>query len=284
MTKDQEIIYNFFDWPSSPHAKMIIVGIANTMNLPEKMNSKILSRCGTNRLVFKPYTSDQINEIILSRIGDQEVFEKDSIDYLCKKISISSSDIRKTLHVCRKSVELAQQDFTNQEYSDIENRNFFKVTTDHVRKSYALLYCSPCHESISNFSSYQKIILISIAMDMKCSGENICFFSDVLPIIIQIVERFKSICIAHGIINTISSNEIFIMLKQMEVANIIEMAEKFWVKNRYHEGGFHRKENQFYNICDKTISLVINLDDLTNALKEDDLFIVIFNKVKNSEN
>lgn len=47
VTKKQTVMYNFFDWPSRPHSKLIVVAIANTMDLPERlMSNKIASRMG----------------------------------------------------------------------------------------------------------------------------------------------------------------------------------------------------------------------------------------------
>lgn len=31
------VMYNFFDWPNRPHARLITVAIANTMDLPERL-------------------------------------------------------------------------------------------------------------------------------------------------------------------------------------------------------------------------------------------------------
>lgn len=51
VTKKQTVMYNFFDWPSRPLSKLIVVAIANTMDLPERlMSNKIASRMGKEHL------------------------------------------------------------------------------------------------------------------------------------------------------------------------------------------------------------------------------------------
>ena len=40
ITRDFEVMYNFFNWPRIEGATIVIVGIANTMDLPEKLQSK----------------------------------------------------------------------------------------------------------------------------------------------------------------------------------------------------------------------------------------------------
>ena len=44
LSRDQDILYNLFGWPQQPGAKLAIIGIANTLDLPERLLPKI-ARC-----------------------------------------------------------------------------------------------------------------------------------------------------------------------------------------------------------------------------------------------
>lgn len=55
VTKKQTLLYNLFDWPCHQNSKLLIIAVANTMDLPERMQAKISSRIGNNRLVYEPY-------------------------------------------------------------------------------------------------------------------------------------------------------------------------------------------------------------------------------------
>lgn len=47
ITKKQDVVYNFFNWPHLPHARLTVIAIANTMDLPEReLSGKIRSRLG----------------------------------------------------------------------------------------------------------------------------------------------------------------------------------------------------------------------------------------------
>ena len=35
VTKKQTLLYNLFDWPCNQNSRLLIIAIANTMNLPE---------------------------------------------------------------------------------------------------------------------------------------------------------------------------------------------------------------------------------------------------------
>ena len=37
VTRKQTVLYNLFDWPTRRHARLVVVGIANTMDLPERL-------------------------------------------------------------------------------------------------------------------------------------------------------------------------------------------------------------------------------------------------------
>ena len=47
VTKNQAVMYNFFNWPALRHSRLIVLAVANTMDLPERtLSNKISSRLG----------------------------------------------------------------------------------------------------------------------------------------------------------------------------------------------------------------------------------------------
>jgi origin recognition complex subunit 1 len=47
VTKNQAVMYNFFNWPTLKHSRLIVLAVANTMDLPERtLSNKISSRLG----------------------------------------------------------------------------------------------------------------------------------------------------------------------------------------------------------------------------------------------
>ena len=108
ITKKQNLLYNLFDWPSNKNSGLIILAIANTMDLPERFLIKIKSRIGESRLVYKPYNQQQVETIISYRLDGNEMFENDAIKFVAKKVSSLSGDIRRALQVCKRAVEIAK--------------------------------------------------------------------------------------------------------------------------------------------------------------------------------
>lgn len=47
MTTKQDVVYNFFNWPTIVGSKLIVLAVANTMDLPERvMTGRVRSRLG----------------------------------------------------------------------------------------------------------------------------------------------------------------------------------------------------------------------------------------------
>lgn len=50
-TRKQHVLYNLFEWPTRRHARLIVLAIANTMDLPERiMMKRVSSRLVRNTL------------------------------------------------------------------------------------------------------------------------------------------------------------------------------------------------------------------------------------------
>jgi Cdc6-like AAA superfamily ATPase len=47
MTAKQDVVYNFFNWPTLAGSKLVVLAVANTMDLPERvMSGRVRSRLG----------------------------------------------------------------------------------------------------------------------------------------------------------------------------------------------------------------------------------------------
>ncbi|KAJ3223381.1 Origin recognition complex, subunit 1 [Clydaea vesicula] len=110
VTKNQKVIYNFFDWPSRKNSNLTVIAIANTMDLPERvLLNRVASRLGLTRINFTPYDYNQLIRIVEARLEQiPNAFDADSILYCAKKVSAVSGDARKALDICRRAVEILQ--------------------------------------------------------------------------------------------------------------------------------------------------------------------------------
>ena len=110
ITKDCGVLYNFFSWPSLPNSSLIFIGIANTTNLPEQLSSRVKSRLDIFRIVFKPYSHTQVQEILTARLSDLNLnctaFTPTAIEFMARKAANVAGDLRIALKICQRTIEL----------------------------------------------------------------------------------------------------------------------------------------------------------------------------------
>jgi origin recognition complex subunit 1 len=47
VTAKQDVVYNFFNWPTIVGSRLVVIAVANTMDLPERvMTGRVRSRLG----------------------------------------------------------------------------------------------------------------------------------------------------------------------------------------------------------------------------------------------
>ena len=114
-SKSQEVLYSLFELPYLPHSKLISVGIANSLDLTDRIlpRLKIHSDYKPAELTFPAYSTKEILDILNSRLSkfqesDKPLFKPGVLKFCALKISNFSGDIRKALDVCRRALELAE--------------------------------------------------------------------------------------------------------------------------------------------------------------------------------
>lgn len=61
MTTKQDVVYNFFNWPTLVGSKIVVLAVANTMDLPERvMTGRVRSRLGKRDIQFVARMSSSI--------------------------------------------------------------------------------------------------------------------------------------------------------------------------------------------------------------------------------
>ncbi|KAL5409267.1 hypothetical protein PMIN06_009554 [Paraphaeosphaeria minitans] len=125
VTKNQSVMYNFFNWPNLRHSRLIVLAVANTMDLPERtLSNKISSRLGLSRITFSGYTHDQLTQIIQSRLEGVpgNIVHPDAIQFAARKVAAVSGDARRALDICRRAVEIAETEAAEQEVEGEEGQ------------------------------------------------------------------------------------------------------------------------------------------------------------------
>jgi origin recognition complex subunit 1 len=118
LTRKQDVLYNLFDWTSRKHARLVVVCIANTLDLPDRLMPRVHSRLGLTRLAFAPYTREQLHRIITDRLAGLAAFDGDAVELCARKVASVSGDVRRALHICRLAAELCELEQTRKRARD----------------------------------------------------------------------------------------------------------------------------------------------------------------------
>lgn len=170
--KQQNVMYNFFNWPTYSTSSLIVIAVANTMDLPERMlSNKISSRMGLRRIQFKGYSFHQLGDIIRHRLSSLVKHSKykvtivdDAIGFAARKVAGVSGDARRALNICKRAVEIAEQEFSKQELDN------YAVTTQHISMAIVESVKSPLAQYIKSLPFGAKLVLAALLKRMRRSG------------------------------------------------------------------------------------------------------------------
>lgn len=127
-TKNQSVLYSIFEWPSKPESKLILVGIANSLDLTDRLLPRLNAKCELKPKLmhFASYTKQQIENIIVERLKEadvMEIFAPHAVKLLAGKVAAVSGDIRRALDISRRVIELTESKKILQPTND--NGKFF---------------------------------------------------------------------------------------------------------------------------------------------------------------
>ncbi|KAI1265278.1 ATPase [Xylariaceae sp. FL1019] len=195
VTKNQSVMYNFFNWPGLRHSRLIVLAVANTMDLPERtLSNKISSRLGLTRITFPGYNHEQLMKIIQSRLEGVpgQIVEPDAVQFASRKVAAVSGDARRALDICRRAVELAETDSktvsgdpatpSKRARADVNKPKDSRgvVTIGTVKRAISEATTSPLQQYLRGLPFAYKAMLAALLLRSERSGLPDTTYSDVL--------------------------------------------------------------------------------------------------------
>ncbi|XP_006839833.1 PREDICTED: origin recognition complex subunit 1 [Chrysochloris asiatica] len=163
-TQKQDVMYSLFDWPTHKEARLVVLAIANTMDLPEQiMMKRVASRLGLTRMSFQPYTHSQLQQILMSRLKHIKAFEDDAIQLVARKVAALSGDVRRCLDICRRATEICEFSHQNPHGPGL-------VTVTHLLEAVGEMFASSYITAIKNASVLEQGFLRAILAEFRRSG------------------------------------------------------------------------------------------------------------------
>uniref|UniRef100_A0A672N4P5 Origin recognition complex subunit 1 n=1 Tax=Sinocyclocheilus grahami TaxID=75366 RepID=A0A672N4P5_SINGR len=185
-TRKQNVMYNLFDWPTRRNARLVVLTIANTMDLPERiMINRVASRLGLTRMSFQPYTFKQLQQIITSRLNRVKAFEEDALQLVSRKVAALSGDARRCLDICRRATEIC-------EHSGSQKSSSGLVGMSHVMEALDEMFSSSYIAAIRCASVQEQLFLRAVIAEFRRLGLEEATFQ-------QVFVQHQALCRVEGL-------------------------------------------------------------------------------------
>ncbi|XP_043985232.1 origin recognition complex subunit 1 isoform X2 [Gambusia affinis] len=180
-TRKQNVMYNLFDWPTRRHARLVVLAIANTMDLPERiLINRVASRLGLTRMSFQPYSFKQLQQIVTSRLNKLKAFEDDALQLVSRKVAALSGDARRCLDICRRATEICERSAAG------------LVGMSHVTQALDEMFSSPYVAAIRSASTQEQLFLRAVIAEFRRLGLEEATFQ-------QVLVQHQALCRVEGL-------------------------------------------------------------------------------------
>ena len=121
LTLDLEFLYQLFTWSMSPTSHLVLIGIANALDLTDRLLPRLKARnLKPHLLPFLPYTAAQIKAVLTTRLKSLMPMGSDAnyipflhpaaLELCSRKVAAQSGDLRKAFDIIRRSLDLVEQE------------------------------------------------------------------------------------------------------------------------------------------------------------------------------
>ncbi|XP_052894201.1 cell division control protein 6 homolog [Anopheles moucheti] len=251
----QTILYSIFEWPARPTSRLILIGIANALDLTDRLLARLQARCELkpHLIQFLPYTKQQIVTILkscLEETNSLERFPEAALGLLAAKVASTSGDIRRALFIARRLVESAKKEDrkTNSSTATV-------VTVGQVMTVLKQVYGAS--QSLGNdleegFPLQQKLLICSLMLLLK-HGKN----RDIT--VGKLHDVYKTICTKRNI-QAVDQTEFTGLCSLVETRGIVRLQGK--------------KEPRMHRVC-----LQWDEEEVSSALNDKQLITSIISDV-----
>ncbi|XP_070493584.1 cell division control protein 6 homolog isoform X1 [Chironomus tepperi] len=262
--KNQNVLYHIFEWPSISNSKLLLIGIANSLDLTDRLLIRLQRKCELKPLVmhFPAYTKNEIVEIFKSRLEESDLFPPSAIQLLAAKVSAVSGDIRRALNLGKKVIEIAELEKKKNDKTlnmtqinaivdagDDESKIQLKEVVSVLNNVYGC--AQNLNDEVDDIPLQQKILLCTLLLIMKHDKNK-----DIT--IGRLHDIYKKVCKNRNIYATDLSEFVNLCLL-VETRGILRLTKK-------KEPRFHRIYMQW------------NEDEVSLALKDKQMITNILNE------
>ena len=137
LTMGLESLYRLFEWSLQKPSRLVLVGIANALDLTDRFLPRLKAKnLKPELLPFLPYNAAQIKNIITTRLKSLMPAGNDSyvpfihpaaIELCSRKVSSQTGDLRKAFEICRRALDLIESQ-TRSKHEDEARETLLQAT------------------------------------------------------------------------------------------------------------------------------------------------------------
>uniref|UniRef100_A0A8C5GSZ7 Cell division control protein n=1 Tax=Gouania willdenowi TaxID=441366 RepID=A0A8C5GSZ7_GOUWI len=181
-SKAQDVLYTIFEWPYLPNSRLCLIGIANALDLTDRILPRLQARphCRPLLLNFRPYNRQELTAIIQDRLAQvasaESLLDVSAVQFCSRKVSAVSGDARKALDICRRAVEIVESDERKKGTESQKEAKESRVSLPQVARVLSEVYGDRMASSSSgsegeSFPLQQKLLVCCLLLIIK-SGKN----------------------------------------------------------------------------------------------------------------
>lgn len=130
LTLDPESLYRIFEWSLQKTSRLVLIGIANALDLTDRFLPRLKARnLKPELLPFLPYSASQIRAIITSRLrslvpegAPLPFIHPAAIELCARKVSSQTGDLRKAFEICRRAVDLVEMEVKQKHEAEVKEK------------------------------------------------------------------------------------------------------------------------------------------------------------------
>ena len=215
-----------------------IIGITNNTKFTDLLSTRIKSRLGEMKIIFPPYTVEQLQDILYDRAKeafDDGILSEGVIPYCAALTAQEGGDARRALDLLRMSAEIAERNGDS------------LISEAHVKSAKDNVEMDAVAEVVKTLNLQSKVVLMSIIKNTE-EGKNVMITGDVFS-------TYKYLCEITGT-SAITQRRVADLISELDMLGIVHARVK----------SFGRAGRT------KEIELSVSQEFLMNLLKADDIF------------
>lgn len=131
LTLDLEILYTLFEWSLQRTSRLVLIGIANALDLTDRFLPRLKAgNLKPQLLPFLPYSAPQIASVLTAKLQSLPFFSDDqpdftpfvhptAVQFCSKKVASQTGDLRKAFDIMRRAIDLIENETKQKHQNDL---------------------------------------------------------------------------------------------------------------------------------------------------------------------